>query len=99
MFKKLILFAFIGGLFYLNHTNPPREVHEELLLAEMQRFGPVSEEQFAELLKEIDYSNFMVCSATKATLDNQLITFGFRKEVALKNEGWIRQAVRKIQGS
>lgn len=99
MFKKLILFALIGGLVYLNYTNPTREDHEELLLAELQQFGPVSEEQFAAALTEIDYSNFMVCSATKTTLESKMISLGYLKKVKLVNDMWPRQTMQKLQGA
>jgi len=99
MFKKLIFFALIGGLFYLNHTNPTRGDHEELLLAELQRFGPVSEEQFAAVLSDIDYSNFMVCSATKTTLDSKMISLGYLKKVKLVNDVWSKETMRKMSGS
>jgi len=37
--KKLLFLIIVGGLVYLNYTNPTREDHEELLLAEMQALG------------------------------------------------------------
>jgi len=46
--QKLILLIIVAALVYLNYTNPTHEDHEELLLAEMQALGPVSEEQFAQ---------------------------------------------------
>ena len=99
MFKKLVLFALIASLVYLNHTNPTREDHEELLLAELQQFGPVSEEQFATALKEIDYSNFMVCSATKTTLESKMISLGYLRQVKMVNDKWARQTMQKLQGA
>jgi hypothetical protein len=99
MIKKLIFFAIIGGLVYLNYTNPKREDHEAVILAALQRSGPVSAEQFAAALKDVDFSNFMVCSATKTTLDNKVITFGYRKKVELKNDAWVRQTMQKLLGS
>ena len=99
MFKKLLFFALIGGLFYLNHTNPTREEHEELLLAELQKLGPVTEEQFTAALDDIDYSNFMVCSATKTTLDSKMISLGYLKKVNLVNDVWPKQTMQKLFGS
>jgi len=96
--KKLLFLIIAGGLFYLNYTNPTREDHEEFLLAEMQALGPVSEEQFAQATKDIDFSNFMVCSATKTSLDSKMITLGYLKEVKLVNDKWIRETVQKLQG-
>jgi hypothetical protein len=96
--KKLLFLIIAGGLVYLNYTNPTREDHEEFLLAEMQALGPVSEEQFAKATRDIDFSNFMVCSATKTSLDSKMITLGYLKEVKLVNDKWIRETVQKLQG-
>lgn len=98
MFKRLIFFIIIASLVYLNYTNPTREEHEALLLSELQAQGPVSEEQFAQVLPEIDFSNFMVCSATKTTLDSKMITLGYLKKTRLVNDQWITQTVQKFQG-
>jgi hypothetical protein len=99
MFKKLILFALIAGLVYLNHTNPKREAHEALLLSTLQMSGPVSEEQFAQAIKDIDFSNFMVCSATKTSVDSKMITLGYLKKTKLVNDQWIKQTLRKSQNA
>lgn len=99
MFKKLILFALIAGLVYLNYTNPKREDHEALLLGTLQMSGPVSEEQFAQAIKDIDFSNFMVCSATKTSVDSKMITLGYLKKTKLVNDQWIKQTLQKIQSS
>ena len=96
--KKLLFLIIAGGLVYLNYTNPTREDHEELLLAELQALGPVSEEQFAQATKDIDFSNFMVCSATKTALDNKMITLGYLKKVKLVNAKWISETVQKLRG-
>jgi len=96
--KKLLFLIIAGGLVYLNYTNPTREDHEELLLAELQALGPVSEEQFAKATRDIDFSNFMVCSATKTSLDSKMITHGYLKEVKLVNDKWIRETVQTLQG-
>ena len=96
--KKLLFLIIVGGLVYLNYTNPTREDHEELLLAEMQALGPVSEDQFDQALKDVDFSNFMVCSATKTALGSKIITFGYLKKVKLVDNKWIRETAQKLQG-
>jgi hypothetical protein len=97
MLKKLILFAVVGGLVYLNYTNPPRADHEALLLAELQELGPVSEEQFTQAMREVDFSNFMVCSATKTSEDSKLITFGYLKKTKVMNDKWLKDTAQKLQ--
>jgi hypothetical protein len=95
---KLILFALVAGLVYLNYTNPTREDHEALLRAELQALGPVSEEQFAQATADIDFSNFMVCSATKTSVDSKMISLGYLKEVKLVNAQWSKETAQKFQG-
>lgn len=99
MFKKLIFLIFVAGLVYLNYTNPTRQDHESMLMAELRKIGPVSEEQFAQAVKDIDYSNFMIGSATKTSLDSKMITYGYLKKTKLVNEQWIKQVMQKIQGA
>ena len=97
--KKLLFLIIAGGVFYLNYTNPTREDHEELLFTELQAFGPVSEEQFDKVLKDIDFSNFMVCSATKTTLDSKVLSFGYLKKTKMVNTAWAGQTMQKLQGT
>ena len=95
---KKLLFLIIGaGLVYLNYTNPTRQDHEALLLAEFRKSGPVSEEQFTQAMKDVDFSNFMVCSAAKTSEDSKLITFGYLKKTKVKNDNWLKDATRKLQ--
>jgi len=96
--KKLILLIIAAGLAYLNYTNPTREDHNALLLAELQAQGPVTEEQFAQAAKDLDYSNFMVCSATKTAMDSKMISLGYLKKVKLINDRWVNETVQKLQG-
>lgn len=97
MFKKLILLIVVAGVVYLNYTNPKREDHESVILAALQQNGPVSQEVFAAVMKDVDYSNFMVCSATKTSLDSKMITYGYLKKTKMINAEWIKQASQKIQ--
>ena len=95
--KKLLFLIIAAGVVYLNYNNPTREDHEAFLYNELSALGPLSDDQFARVLKEIDFSNFLVCSATKTTMDNKMITFGFRKEIQLKNPVWPGETMNKLQ--
>ena len=97
--KKLILLILVGGLVYLNYTNPTRQNHEDFLFAEMEAQGPVTDEQFEGALANVDFSNFMVCSATKTTLDSKMISLGYLKKVKMVNDVWPRQTRQKLFGS
>jgi hypothetical protein len=96
--KKLLFLIIAAGVVYLNYNNPTREDHEALLYEEMRALGPISDEQFARALKDVDFSNFLVCSATKTALDSKMISFGYLKEVQLKNPQWIQETMNKLRG-
>ena len=96
--KKLIFLILAAGLVYLNYTNPTIEEHEELLLAELQAVGPISDEQFETVLKSVDYSNFMICSATKTAADSKMISLGYLKKTKLINDKWVKETMEKLQG-
>lgn len=96
--KKLLFLIIAAGVVYLNYTNPTREDHEALLLVEMQALGPISEEQFDKATQKIDYSNFMIASATKTSADSKLISFGYLHKVKVVNDKWIKETMQKFQG-
>ncbi len=58
----------IAGLGYLVYTTPKIEDHKAFLLAELQQTYPVSDEMQAQIWKEVDYSNFFVCSFMKTSI-------------------------------
>lgn len=95
--KKLLFLIIAAGVVYLNYTNPTREDHEAFLLAEMKTMGPVSAEELERALKDVDFSNFMICSATKTTLDSKMISLGYLKEVKLTNPQWVTETMAKAQ--
>lgn len=97
--NKLLLLAMTGALVYLNLANPGRADHEAFLLAEAQARAPLAGEQSAALLEELDYSNFMICSATKTALDSKMVTFGYLNRVTLINEPWLAAITGRLQGA
>ena len=97
MFKKLIFLIIIGGLVYLNVTTPKQAEHEALLLEELQQFGPVSEALEERVFSQLDFSNFMVCSAIKTSEDSKMLTLGYLKKVKLVHTEWAQEAYKKYQ--
>ncbi len=97
MFKRIILFALIAGLVYLNYTTPKIEDHKALLLAQLQQGYPIPEEMQQNIWKEIDYSNFMVCSFMKTKEDSKMISSGYLKKVKLINTKWVQDTRAKLQ--
>ena len=96
MASRIIIFALIAGVVYLNYTTPKVEDHKVFLLEEMQIGFTPSEEQQERLWKKTDYSNFFVCSFIKDTEKSTLISYGFLKKVKLANDQWLAAARAKI---
>jgi hypothetical protein len=97
MFTRIILFALVVGLGYLNYTTPQVEDHKAFLLAQLQQGYPISEERQERIWRDIDYSNFMVCSFMKTREDSKMISSGYLKKVNLINEKWIEETRAVLQ--
>ncbi len=99
MIKKIILLALIAGIAYLNYTNPSEDDHRTLLLAELQKSGPVSAELQEKIFRDVDFSNFMVCSAMKSIEDSKMISLGYLKKVKGVNDQWALNIRKKYRAS
>ena len=97
MISRFIFVVLIAGLGYLVYTTPKVEDHKAFLLAELQQTYPVSEERQAQIWKEVDYSNFFVCSFMKTSVGSTMITYGFLKKVRLIDSEWIDKVKTKLQ--
>ena len=97
MISRFIFVVLIAGLGYLVYTTPKVEDHKAFLLAELQQTYPVSEEMQAQIWKEVDYSNFFVCSFMKTSVGSTMITYGFLKKVRLIDSEWIDKVKTKLQ--
>jgi hypothetical protein len=97
MFKRMILFALIAGLVYLNYTTPAVEEHKTLLLAQLQQGYPLPAELQQKIWQDLDYSNFMVCSFMKTKEDSKMITSGYLKKVKIINSTWVKETREKLQ--
>jgi hypothetical protein len=94
MIKKIIFLAIIAGIVYLNYTNPKESDHRALLLAELESSGAVPVEVQEKIFRDVDFSNFLICSTTKTVDDSKLISYGYLKQVKLSNTSWA-ETVRK----
>jgi len=97
MLSRLFLFAVIAGLVYLNYTTPTFEDHKAFLLAQLQQAYPIPEKTQAKIWKDIDYSNFLVCSFMKTRIDSKMITSGYLKKVKLINTQWVDEIRADLQ--
>ncbi len=97
MLTRIVLFLLVIGLVYLNYTTPKIEAHQAFLLAELQQSYPVPEEMQERLWRQVDYSNFMVCSFMKTKEGSTLISYGFLKKVKLVDTEWVDKVKEQIQ--
>ena len=98
MLTRIVIFLLVVGLVYLNYTNPKIEDHQAFLLAELQQSYPVSEEMQEKIWREVDYSNFMVCSFMKTKdIGSTMISAGFLKKVKLIDDKWVNKIKVKLQ--
>lgn len=96
MVSRIIIFALIVGVVYLNYTTPKTEDHKAFLLAEMN-FGFALDEELQERIwRKTDYSNFFVCSFVRDTKSNALISYGFLKTVRLNSDDWVKETKAEI---
>ena len=98
MFTRIILFVLVFGLVYLNYTTPKVEDHKAFLLAQLQQGYPIPEEMQERIWRDIDYSNFMVCSFMKTKEDSKMISSGYLKKVKLINSKWVDETKASLQG-
>jgi len=91
MVSRIIIFALIVGVVYLNYTTPKIEDHKAFLLEEMQIGYTLDEDLQEALWGKVDYSNFFVCSFMKTTESSVMISYGFLKKVKLANDKWIEE--------
>ena len=99
MLKKFLFLAVIAALVYLNMTNPDRTEHREKLLTELEISGPVPQQMEEAILRNLDFSDFLICSTMKTIDNSQLVTLGYRRNVELVNPEWLASVREKPFGS
>ena len=97
MLARIVIFALIAGLVYLNYTTPKIEDHQAILLAELAKHGSVPESLQERLFEGTDYSNFLVCSFVKTTEGSKLITTGYLGKVKVVNDEWAEGAFKRLE--
>ena len=97
MISRIIIFALIAGVVYLNYTTPKIEDHRAFLLEKLQIGYALSEEDQERVWKKTDYTNFFICSFLKDTESSVMISYGFLKKVKLANDKWVEETKTEIQ--
>lgn len=96
MITRIIIVALIGGLAYLNYTNPSEQDHKDAIIAEMQQTWPIPEELQEQIWRKADYTNFMVCSFLKTTEGSVMISTGYLNKVKIVNDNWLEETRKNL---
>lgn len=97
MLTRIVVFALVVCLVYLNYTTPKVEDHKAFLLAQLQQDFAISEEMQERIWRDIDYSNFMVCSFMKTKEDSKIISYGYLKKIKLLGPEWMDKTKVALQ--
>ncbi|MDH3453575.1 MAG: hypothetical protein OEL80_00395 [Desulfuromonadales bacterium] len=97
MLSRIVLFALVVGLVYLNHTTPKVDDHKTFLLSQLQQSYPIPANVQERIWREVDYSNFMVCSFMKTKEGSTMISYGFLKKVKLVDTKWVDKVKTNLQ--
>ncbi|MGK2904930.1 MAG: hypothetical protein ACSLFH_01100 [Desulfuromonadales bacterium] len=97
MLNRIFLYATIIGAVYLYYTTPTIEDHKAVLLTALQQEYPIPVSMQERVWKDLDYSNFIVCSFMKTSEDSKMITSGYLKKVNLVNPKWVADAKALLQ--
>ena len=98
MIKRIIFIALIAGLVYLNYTVPTFDDHKALVLAKLQTGYPLPAQQQERIWRDIDYSNFFVCSVMKTKEKSEMVSYGYLDHVTLINDKWLDQMRQQLTG-
>jgi hypothetical protein len=97
MVGRIIIFALIAGLVYLNYTVPKEEDHKAFLLSQIQQEYPLPQNMQNRIWKKVDYSNFFVASFLKTTEESTMLTYGFINNVKLADDEWVEKIKKDLQ--
>lgn len=88
--KKLIGLILLGGAGYLGYTNPDYATHKQVIAAQLPDQASYSQESEMErpIFGNLDYSNFLIGSATKDTAKLTLVSYGFLGKVKVVDKDW-----------
>lgn len=86
--KKLLLLALIAAAGYAAYTNPGFGSHRQAIADQLPGQTYYTEEQEAERFRDLDYTNFLIGSATKDTEKMSLVSYGFLGRVSIVDENW-----------
>ena len=90
MLTRIIVIALIGGLVYLNYSNPTEQEHKDAIIAELQQSWPIPEEIQAQIWSKVDYTNFLV------QLPSTKLQTPFIKTIKIVNDKWVEETRRNV---
>ncbi|MDK2846739.1 MAG: hypothetical protein PWP34_92 [Desulfuromonadales bacterium] len=92
--KKFILLVMAAAIGYAAYTNPAFIDHQDAISSQLPGQQYYTEEQNAERFGDLDYSNFLIASATKDTINMTMVSYGFLGRVTVVDEDWRPQPAR-----
>jgi hypothetical protein len=86
--KKLMLLLLAGAIAYAAYTTPDIYDHRDAISGQQPGQPYYSGEQEEQRFGGLDYSNFLIASATKDTVKMTMVSYGFLGKVTVVDEDW-----------
>ncbi|ABA89721.2 hypothetical protein Pcar_2482 [Syntrophotalea carbinolica DSM 2380] len=86
--KKLLMLVIAAAIGYAAYTNPDLDAHQQAISDQLPGGQYYSEEQNLARFSDLDYSNFLIASATKDTTKMSMVSYGFLGRVTVVDEDW-----------
>jgi hypothetical protein len=86
--KKLILLILVAAVGYLAYTNPDFTAHKAAISEQLPGRAMLYAQDEADRFSTLDYSNFLIASATKDTVKMTMVSYGFLGRVKIADEDW-----------
>lgn len=92
MKKFLFLLLIAAGICY--YYNPPLEDHISALAAQVPEGTSFSEDIRDKIRDNLDFTNFVVASATKDKVRLSIVTFGFLGKIRIVSDKWMGELLK-----
>jgi hypothetical protein len=86
--KKLILLILVAAVGYLAYSNPDFDTHKAVIGEQLPGRDMSYARDEADRFRDLDYSNFLIASATKDSVKMTMVSYGFFGRVKIVDEDW-----------
>ena len=91
--KTLLILAVIAFLGFLYYSNPSFQDHKSEIGSDLVESNTISDELDDPFWKDLDYTNFFICSTTKSTTSKTMVSVGFMWKVKVVDNEWAIKAI------